>query len=468
MRKLKWKVNTFVLLIITFFSSSVFAQPESSSNLTLDLETAIELTLAKNGLLKSSELEIEIAKTQNGQASSANYPSLNLSSNIVYLDEDPNYIFPSFDFKLDGLELPVIGSLDIPPLTIPEQNVKLMNRFNIESTLKLVYPIFTGGKISSLISQTESNIRVASYKHDLIKQELIYNTSKAYWGCVLLNNLELIGDEALARLEATLELTESLYKKGSGSVTKLDYLQNKIIVESARGLIESIRGKKGSSVEALKFLVGVTPESTVSLTSENLESNIIIDSLDLLKNKLLQNNPQLKMVDAALNIFSEKINEAESELYPNIALFGFYKKTINSYDAGYVTNDNKNQFGVGVGLEFPIFEGLRSTYKIDQTEIELHKLQTEKTLLTQSLIMKLRSLHIELVHASKKLSAVRSAMDNAVDNCNLSKRAYQNDMAPIEDYIQSQLMESIMKAQFHLAEFEVVDLKLQLNKLVSQ
>ena len=462
-----FRTSTIFLFIgIIFFTAAYAQESEDLNNLALD--EAIQIALENHGLIKSGELEVKKAETQYGQASSGKYPSLNLNSSLIYLDENPNYIFPSFDFNLDGLELPIIGSLDIPPLTVPQQNIKLLDKFNIESTLKLVYPIFTGGKISSLIAQTESNIKVAQNKLALVKEELIYNVSKAYWGCVLLNKLNDLGEEALARLEATLELTENLYRKGSGSVTKLDYLKNKMIVESARGLVESIKGQQAVAYEALKFLVGIEPAGHLSVKDNLLNPIMLNDSLYVLSEKLLQQNSQIKLVENALQIFSAKIDEASSTLYPNIAVFGFYKNQINSYEAGYATKQNKNQFGAGVGLELPIFEGLRSAYKIDETEIEYQKLQNEKTLLTQSLKMNLSSLHAKLMHSQKRLAALNEAMVSAIDNRDLTKRAYHNDMAPIEDYIQSQLMESIMKAQYYLGQFEVVELNLQLRKLIGE
>ena len=49
---------------------------------------------------------------------------------------------------------------------------------------------------------------------------------------MLARQLHQVGKDTLARMEATLSLTETMYKEGSGKVKKTDYLDNKVMVES--------------------------------------------------------------------------------------------------------------------------------------------------------------------------------------------------------------------------------------------
>ncbi len=457
------------LLLFTFsFNSSaqVDLSQDESEILSLSLEKCIELALTNNELIQSSELGISIAESQNRQAESANYPSLKLSSSLAWLDEDPNYIFPSFDFDMSEINLGILN-INIPPITVPQQNIKLMDKLVVESELRLVYPLFTGGKISSILEQTKNNIEVARQDYEAVKSELVYNTSRAYYGLVMLSNLLNTGKSTVIRLEATLSLTETMYKKGSGSVTKLDYLKNKMMVESAKGIVRTIEGKYKSTKESLRFLTGLIDSMDFEPAADSLMQLNTIDNKDELLERVLKSNPRLKKVEHAIAIYSNRISEAQSGLWPNVALFGFYKRKDNEYNYGYVTGDNKNQFGVGIGLEYPLFEGFRTINKIDQSEIEYKKLQKESNLLKNSIIMQVNKVLGELTSAKFRVQSTYEARKLSEENEDLTKRAYQNNMAPIEDYLQSQIMGSIMKVQHNLAMFDLINLQLQLNKLAN-
>lgn len=464
------QLNAIILILELGLVINLYSQTASNAHLeetpVFNLSDCIELALENNEIIKSAELGINIAKSQNKQAKSADYPSINLSSNLAWLDEDPNYIFPSFEFDMSGLNLGALN-LNIPPITVPQQNIKLMDKLVLESELKLVYPLYTGGKISSIQEQTKYNIEVEKQNFEGVKSELIYNVSKAYYGLVLLKRILLIGDNAIARLEATLSLTENLYRKGSGSVTKLDYLKNRMMVESVQGIVETFRGKYFSTKESLKFLIGYSFDNNFEVSDDSLSTSMINVSVDDLTKEILNTNTDLKKINSALKIYASRISEAESDLLPNIAIFGFYKRTDNNYNYGYVTNDNKNQFGIGIGLDFPIFEGFRSVNKIDQAEIEYEKLKRDKTLLKNSILMNIKMLDAEILSAEERVMFTMKAKKTADESESLTKRAYQNNMAPIEDYLQSQIMGSLTAVQHNLAIFDLLDLKLKINQLAS-
>jgi outer membrane protein len=67
--------------------------------------------------------------------------------------------------------------------------------------------------------------------------ELVDSVKRLYYGAVLARQLHRVGNDTLARMEATLSLTETMYQEGSGKVKKTDYLDNKVMVESLRSAV---------------------------------------------------------------------------------------------------------------------------------------------------------------------------------------------------------------------------------------
>lgn len=137
-------------------------------------------------------------------------------------DEPQNFIFPSSNFVIPPIDFGM-GPIQFPPITVPSQDVKLLDNKSIISDLTLTYPIFTGGKVSSIIKQVENSVLISQNNVALAETEITLNVKKAYFAVILTDQLLQIGTDAFERFEATYNLTESLYQTGSGTVNKIDF-----------------------------------------------------------------------------------------------------------------------------------------------------------------------------------------------------------------------------------------------------
>ena len=56
----------------------------------------------------------------------------------------------------------------------------------------------------------------------------------------------------------------------------------------------------------------------------------------------------------------------------------------------------------------------------------------------------------------------------ASENRDLNLRAYQNEMGEVADFIEAQIMEALMMAQYQLALYERIELKASLENLLNK
>ncbi len=459
--KLRWMLITLSVFTLTFGRSL----DGNYENLTLD--DCIKIALENNKRISISNYDIDIASAQLRQARSGNWPSLNLTSSATILDEDPVNINPAFRMELKDIEL---AGLSIPslPVNVPEEVITLMDNKNIMTEVDLMFPIFTGGKISSLINQAKNNLEMLNNKKVKSELEVIYDTKKMYYTYQLTRNLFEIGEEALERLKVTLELTENLYKNGTGRVTKIDFLQNSVVVESVKGIVSRLEENHLISKEALKFIIGLNWNDSISISNEEIPSMSISQTVNDLVLTARDNNPVIKQINQALKIFESKIDEAQSDYYPNIALIGKYTNIVNSYDYGIVSDAMKNRFMIGLGLNMSLFNGFRTANKVDEAEAGLKQLNSKKILLENGISLNIHQLYYKNKGAEERHGWATNAMELAIENRDLAERAYKNDLVEIEEFITAQVMESIMKAQYQLALFEKANLDAQLEKTLGK
>lgn len=438
----------------------------------LTLQHCIDLALQNNHSRAVSRYGIEIAEAQHRQALSAYWPQVGIKATYSVMDEEPNFIFPGRSISMpQGYTIPVntpTGQIQLSSLPVPDQNVKLMDKKNFVASLNATLPLYTGGKISSIVRQAEQGIRAAQEESRRTDLQVVYDTTRYYYGAILGRELLQIGRDTLARMEVTLELTENLYTKGSGRVKKTDYLRNKTVVEWLRSAVSSLEANEKLAKAALTNSMGISWSSQIDLAAGELPfAPARIDLLDVVS-EAYRFNPDWARLEAGLQAADAKIAEAKSGHLPKVGLFGNLTRIENSYDKGIVTPENRNSWTVGIGLELPLFNGLRTTNEVREAKARLQKLKEQQVLLREGIALQVKHLFIQLMRSQDQKASTEAASVAAEENRTLNERAYQEELVETKDVIEAQLMESLMKAQFRKTLFDHLEARANLDFVVGK
>jgi len=418
----------------------------------LTLKNCLDIALDKNHYRGVSRFSLEIAEAQHRQALSGYWPQIGVKASYSIMDHDPNFVFPQKDIALPpGLPLPV------SKLTIPEQNVKLMDKKNFYATLNATLPLYTGGQISSVVRQTEQGMAVAREEARRTDLQITYDITRYYYGAVLARELLRIGTDTLARMEVTLELTEKLYTQGSGKVKKTDYLRNKTVVEALRSAVRALEANEQLAKSALTNAMGISWDTPIDLALRELPFTPARSQLKELVSGAYHFNPDWARLEAGLAAAEAKIDEAKSGHLPKIGLFGSLTRIENPYNGGIVTNENKTSFTIGVGIELPLFNGLRTVNEVREARAQLSRLKEQQLLLKEGIALQVKHIFIQMMSAQQQKDSSEAAATAAEENRALNERAYQEEMVETKDVIEAQLIESLMKAQYQKSLFDNIE-----------
>lgn len=443
-------------------SSLSFSQKNNYSNLTM--ERCIQIALEKNKQNEISQKLIEKSAAQLKQAESARMPQLDISSSAYMNDEDINFTQPPLQVKIPPIDL--LGmTLSLDAVDFPAQSFKIADNKSIMTEAMLTYPLYTGGKITSIIEQAKLGLNISKDDARLTEREIKFNVKNTYYSVILARNISRIAGDALLRFEATFKLTESLFNSGSEKVNKLDYLKNKMTLEAFRGMNSTILSNYKTAVSALKFYMGIDQSEEISISEDNSIYEIETAEKFLTSESLNELNINNQKLDNAIKVYEHKVDEARSDYFPSIALFGNFRRWDNSYEYANFTLENQNIFTVGVGLKWSLFSGFRTEGKIEEMEVEVSKYKTQKALLNDGLRLQKEKLLNELQEAREKLHSSKSAMMTAIENRELNLRAYQNEMASVSDFIESQLFEAVLSSQYEAALFMQASIIFKIEQL---
>jgi outer membrane protein TolC len=468
------------LLLVTSLHASENREISDSLLELLSLDQCIEIALEKNQQRRISELAVKIAQHQYEQAISSYWPKLMVRSMVSRLDENPVLILPEDTsvYRINGLTTPDLsipgvgtipgGTLPSQEATViaPERSITLMDRDNMITSLEMTWPVYTGGERPAVIQQSKSNIEAARQASRRTDLQIIYDVKRMYYGVILSQKQYHTAADAMARLKATMDLTEQLYKEGAGSVQKTDYLKSKTMTESARAMVAEFKGNREISKAALINTMGLSWDADIRLSETDIPDRLWETNLSELIGNVYEFNPDWKQFRAAIEAARARIQQEKAGHLPKLMLTGTLWRMDNQYDYGLTNDQNNEGWKVGIGFQIPVFEGFLTSQKVKEAEAYSAKLEGQQILLKEGIALQVKHAFLLMDSYCHQAAATRAAMDSARENRSLHERAYEAALVETKDVIESQIMESIMEARYHHILFKHAEMQFLIEKLI--
>jgi outer membrane protein TolC len=464
------------------------------------VEDCLRIAMERNHQRPASQFAVAMAEAQHRQALAGYWPQITAKGGWTQLDQAPNFVFPASEMYIPSQTVNVPGgtaSVTIPansfapgfppaavqmPISfpgqtvstaaqvfpIPAQNVKLANPQNFEATGNLTWLLFDGGMRKGYREQAQGAVEAARADARRTDLEITDSVVRLYWGAVLARQLRQVGDDTLARMEVTLELTQSMYQNGAGKVNKTDYLENEVMVETIRTMVAELAKNEAAAEAALAYTIGLPWNATVRPSADELPYRPFAGNLEELVGTAYEFNPDWAKIEAGLKALQGAVTTARSEYFPKIAFTGELHRWWNSYTTGMATADNKAGWSIGVGAEIPIFNGFLTKNKVAEALAQVGELKEQKLLLREGIGLQLRELFLGLDAASKTYQAAEKAKVAASENRDLTSRAYQSELVETEKVIRTQLFEALMIAQYEKARYDLIAIESQVSLLVGK
>jgi outer membrane protein TolC len=466
----------------------------------LSLDECLRIAMEKNHSRPASQFAVAIAEAQDRQALAAYWPQISAQGGLDELSSSPNFVYPASTMYIPAQSITVPGGSatvtipanafgpGFPPVPvqmpvsfpgqtintstqmfpIPAQNVKLMDPLTESVGGNFKWLLFDGGMRRGYGEQSLGAVGVAKAEVRRTDLELTENVIRMYYGAVLARQLHQLGQDTLERMEATLKMTESIYKDGSGTVNKTDYLDNKVITETVRSIVAPLEANEASAEAALAYTMGLSWKSSVVPKDETVPFHAYEGNLDDLVSTAYEFNPDWAEVDAGLKALEGERITATSGYAPKIGLKGELHKRWNSYAGGLSTSNNKDGWSVDLGVEIPIFDGFLTRARVAEARAKIGQLREKKLLLAEGLGLQLRSMFLDLGASEKVVRATGDASTSSKDDSDLTLRGYQTGLVATEKVIRAQLQEALVTAAYDKAVYDHRALQARIDLVVGK
>lgn len=352
------------------------------------LDDLINYAMRNKIELQQARLDQEIGEREIASAVSGWYPQVNANGGF-------NHYLVMPTVNIGGEERRMV-----------QQNT---STFTFQADQSLFNPQLLQASRASQFIRQQNNLNLEN-----VKINTVVDVSKAYYDILTSEEQINIIKENILRLERQYKEANARYE--TGLVDKTDYKRAQISLNNAKAQLRSIEEVRKYKYDYLKLLLGMkrTETVTLSFTNQNMESNILLDTTELLQ---ITNRVEFKQIQTLQEIQKLNTQYQKWTFLPRINGFVNYTFNYRNDSFGQVFNNNFPASIVGLNLSIPIFQGTKRIQEIRKSELQEQRLDFEK----QNLENKIST---EYSAAIATYRSNKNEWYNAKENMALSEEVY--------------------------------------------
>lgn len=413
--------NIKSIILVYACLTSVISVSQAQTVITLN--DALQYALKNNTAIAKAKMEIESGLLAEKEIRASAYPQIDLVSNVTY-----NYLVQQFVLPAEfmggepGQFIAIKAGQTWNAMTQVQMSQQLFNK-----------QLFTGLKAA----RSSRDFYLLSAR--VAEENLIQQVAVNYYQVIITGqNLEVIDAnlDRLTRLETMLRRQVEL-----GLVRKIDL--DRVIVNKNNLLAQKEELDYGiiQQTNLLKYYMGmpVSEEIVLAETSlTELENEILPYSVNYDFN--ITNLTQYELLRKQGELLELNVDAKKSEYYPSLSLsanyvystqsdkFNIYSKNALGFDIG----------GVTLNLRVPIFDGNARKFRVEQSKLDIIKLNEDIRDTDNALRMANENAKIMMKNSLRTITTQKSNKDFAEEVLKSTQGHYENGLANLTDLMNAE------------------------------
>jgi len=327
-------------------------------------------------------------------------------------------------------------------------------------TVQLRQPLYMGGAIRAANRMAEISADMAEMRIDHQTQETIYDIDKTYWLVVSLKQKHRL---AKSYLDLVVKLDDDVQKMIlEGVATRADGLKVDVRVNEAEMQITQVENGLALSRMLLCQLCGMPLDTEFILEDEQEESSLSLPNNEEVAGQM-GDRPELKMLEAAVEIGKEAEKLALSPYLPHVGLVGGY-----TFSNPNVFNGFEQKVGgvwnVGVMVHVPVWNWMEGKFKVRaaKTATAIARMNLDET--REKIDLQVTQSRFKVVEAEKRLMRARKNIESARENLRCADAGFYEGVMDATTVMQAQTAWQQAETQRIDAEIELKMAEAMLKK----
>jgi len=428
------RILTLLLLAFTLNATDTLTN-------SLTLNEAIDVLKSKNLEIKSANLAVDSAKSDEKKSAGLNWGKLEFMQDFARSNDAGNV----FGFKLTSREATFgdfgfseFSSTNPNILKVQPQDLNYPGYKNFyQSKLKYEVPLFTGFAITSYSKIMREVTKLKGLEKAQVQNEKIFQLRKSYYDMALLKESVKHLNTILSNINILQDTTQSMIDVGYAK--KVDLLEVQAKKGNVHRLLVQMHSNEKLLYHYISFLLNqkvtniTTPTSDVSMPNYNDED-------------ILNNNLDIKKASTGLSIKNNMVSVSKAGYYPTLGAFG----EVATADNTFLGKANEHKaYTLGARLSWTLFNGGIDSAKIEKSKIEYLQMQSKLALAKQGISLKLAKIRTQIKSLDEEIASLNKELELADTIYENYEGRYKEKLASMSDVIikQSAQIQKILQLQ---------------------
>lgn len=422
--------------------------------------------------IKNAQLDEEIAKARVRETVGIGLPQIDGSVGLQH-NERLRRLFLTYTGPGGFLgDLSAVPGIQVGDVVAAENFLQLKSAGDAGINVSQI--LFNGSYLVGL--QASNTYKELSEKAlGQTREQTISNVSKAFY--LALTNQERVKlfDTNIARVDSLLRTTKALNENGFAEKIDVDRVQvtyNNLVTERSKFVNMQL-----VALELLKFQMNYPMGEPISLSGTLMDIRVpdlesYRDDLDYNTRwdyQLLKTNKRLQELDVknkyatgmpSLVAFANLGYNTQS---PNVS--GIFRTRSGVSDNGQLGPDKWYGYSLfGVTLNVPLFSGLQRNYRVQQSKLNLLKLENSAKQLESAIDLEVKQARITLDNALRTVVAQKENMDLAANVARITKIKYEQGVGSNLEVIDAEASLREAQINYYNALYDALVAKVDIDK----
>jgi outer membrane protein TolC len=362
--------------------------------LSLSLQKAIEIALERNEDIQVAREAVNNRESRVREVRSDALPSLTGRANYTR-----NIRLPVIFFETEeGLQ----------QITIGEDNA-----YDFNLTLEQVIDVF--GRVPKALKSAHLYSDIGKEDLQRIENEVVFDVRSSYYGVILAEQLRDVASKSLEQAEASLKQVESMVREGTRS--RFDLLRARVEVANRKPELIRAENEVELADSRLKRVLGLQFDTEIDLSDELTMVPIEMD-VDEGIALALTRRPELRSIDKEVEMGEIQVRLSGLERFPSLFLQSRYSIQGQTDKTFPESEEFARSWNASVGLTLPIFDGLKTSGRINQSRAQLSMARYQKQKAEEEV-------RLEVFEAFRNLETAKEEILSQQANVNEAEEAYR-------------------------------------------
>ncbi|PHR86851.1 MAG: hypothetical protein COA76_14040 [Moritella sp.] len=389
----------------------------------------------KNDALLAKKEEVKYSEALQDAARSLYLPNVDITGSFTHFD------------KPIAVDTPAVGNF------IPSFNIPLTNQNFAHSSLNVLLPVYTGGRITAAQDIRQAQVSEAQSNYNLATRATFTKLVQYYFGVVLSEQVYQVRLDAVDALAAHLNHAVKLEQQGQ--IAKIERLMAQVTLDKAQ--IEAQKSLRDYEIAKLALTKMLKQQDSVLPTTPLFVNNSVTSVTPYLT-KTLTDHPGIAILNAKREQAKGMVKMASAKHLPEVMLYGNY----NLYADDSATGDLLPEWMVGVGVRIPIMERSGTSQEVVAAKSSVRQVNLLQMQMQQDLSILVEKTYAEMSQALEEYNSLASSQALSAETVVLRQKAFSQGLSTSLEMADAQLYATSIRVQRLSASYNYVQSLAQL------